>query len=262
MNQLISRTVNRKLLAATLSELNISADRAGPICERLENLLLLLQRIEKDVEADRVRDIKGIRPQDRRNQLSKIADKLDDSREELNIFRAPNLRYQENPELPRTRPLGLPEIRNAASRQFSSVLTAAYISDFGLEPLQWSLASGNYHLNQENRAEAIEFIAEEIIENLLVRLAETLRDAANKIADNTPGGGRRESKIIDTLLLNVVAIAAEVIGRGKKVSYNRGETKFFKLCKGICVAVGAGNYCTETHVKRAACVYNDRRNLQ
>lgn len=261
MSKLISRTVDKKQVTTTLSGLSLPVERADAVSERLKSLLKCIQRIESDIEADKVKDINGIRPQDRREMLVSIADKLENIRDRLNVFREPKLRYRENPEFPKTRPVGLTELRETVSRKFSPVLSAEYISSFGPEPIQWPPGSRGYHLNEENRAFAIEASSEDMIEDLLHRLADALREAEARIAKENSKSGRRYSKIRNIILTNVVAIWHDFFASSKKASYNRGETNFFKFCKGICVSIGAGGLCTETYLRAAVANYNAQKNL-
>lgn len=261
MSRLVARTVNKKQVETTLRKLKLPAEHSNYIVEKMEIILKCIQKIERDIEADKVNDLNGLRPQARREQMLKIARSFDLSKKNLNVFRGPTLRHHEMPEFPRTRPVGLAEFRKAMSSKFSDVLSAEFIGKFGLKPLQWSPNSKNYHLNEENRSATIELIAEEIIYNLLGRLADAMRDAEKQLARNTPKGGPRPSKIRDFILINIVAIWRDISGSEKKISYNRGQTRFFEFCNGICIAIGAGNLCTEAHLRAAVAQYKILNNL-
>lgn len=261
MSRLISRTVDKKMITEIISDFDLPKKHVQFVVERLEGLLEYIQLIEKDIEADKVKDTKGRRPQDRREMLSRIAGQLDDIKSEMDVFREPNLRYWANPQFPRTRPIGLSEFREAFSLEFTSVLSLEYISKFGMDPVQWNYKSTHSRSNDQARAEAINWIAENIFENILKKLSLVLRETEMLIAKHTPKGGRRASIIEDMLLVNVVAIAHEIFGPTKKLSYNRGETKFFKFCQGLCRAVDAGNLCTETYLRIAVADYKKRENL-
>lgn len=261
MSKLISQTVDKKQVTKILKELSLPIEHEDVVAERLEPLLKYIRRIESDIEADKGQDINGIRPQDRREMLLSIAEKLENSRDRLNVFREPKLRYRENPEFPRTRPVGLIELRETISRKFSSVLSTEYVSGFGPEPIQWPPGSRGYHLNEENRAFAIEASAEDIIGDLLHRLSDALREAEARIAKEKSKSGPRYSKIRNIILTNVVAIWHDFFAPSKKASYNRNKTKFFKFCQGICMAIDAGGLCTEAHLRAAVANYNAQKNL-
>lgn len=261
MSRLISRTVDKKMITKIILDFGFSKSHVEKVITRLEELLKCIQTIEKDIEADKVKDTKGRRPQDRREMLLKLAKQLESIKSEMNIFREPNLRYQENPQFPRTRPIGLSEFRQAFSLEFTPVLSLEYISQFGVYPVQWNGKSINARSNEQRRTEAINSIAENIFENILTKLSLVIHETEKLIAKHTPKGGRRPSIIEDTLLLNVVAIAHEMFGPTKKLSYNRGETKFFKFCQGLCQTLDAGNLCTETSLRTAVVEYKKYQNL-
>ncbi len=257
MSRLLASSVNKTLVREALKYLRSQGEHEIFIIQRLEDLLQYVRSIEQDLEADKSQHIAGKRPQDRRKQFAQLAAQLDGIVDDLQVFRRPKIRYRQDRESPPTRPIGMNELRRSVSRQFTQPLSAEYIGIFGIRPFEWDRTDVSLGpLNVRNRAFAIEAVAEDIIVDMLHRSAVALREAEHELAKNTPKGGPRDSKIRDTLLINVVAVWHEIDGRGKKASYNRGSTKFFKFCLQLCKAIGAGNLCTETHLRDAVKNYN------
>ncbi len=259
MSRLLAMSVNKPMLKEALALVSAPGDHTQCVTNKLEDLLRYVRSIEEDIEADKAADIAGTRPQDRRKQFVKLASKLEDIAEELAVLRGPALRYKEDPEFPRTRPVGLTEFRTAVSNWLTQPLSSGYIGTFGIEPFEWDRNNVSLGpINTRNRASAIEEFAEEISTDLIHRLASALRDAERELKTNTPKGGHRHGKIQDTLLLNVVAIWQQIHGNKEEASYNRGPTIFFTFCVQICKAVGGGNLCTEAHLRKAVRNYNNQ----
>ena len=257
MSRLLAMSVNKPMLKEALALVSAPGDYTQFVTARLEGLLRYVRSIEADIEAGKAANIAGTRPQDRRKQFVKLASKLEDIVEELAVFRAPTLRYKEDPEFPRTSPVGLTEFRTAVSYWLTQPLSAEYIGTFGARPFEWDRNDVSLDpIRTRNRAIIIGEFAEEISTDLIQRLASALRDAELQLKTNTPKGGHRYGKIQDALLTNVVVIWQQIHGNKGKASYNRGPTRFFTFCVGICKAVGAGNLCTEAHLRKAVGNYN------
>ena len=254
-------SVNKRLVKGALNFVRAPGEHTQFVTERLEELLKYIRAIERDIDAVKAKDITGTRPRDRREQFVKLASKLEDVAEELAVLRRPTLRYKEDPEFPRTRPVGLTEFRTAVSNWLTQPLSSGYIGTFGVEPFEWDRKNVSLGpINTRNRASAIEEFAEEISTDLIRRLAAALRDAERAVFANTPKGGRRHAKIRDALLVNVVAIWQEIHGHKRKATYNRGTTRFFNFCLEICKAIDAGNLCTPAHLREAVRAYT-KQNL-
>ena len=252
MSRLLKDTVDENLVKLALTNARVNDDLVGFVTDRLNELLKLIRRIELDIEAKKADHIAGINANDRRKIFRQLAAKLDNISEELSVFKAPQLRYQANKDFPRTRPIGLSEFREAMANQLTQPLSTEFIGTFGGTPIQWN--PNNVFLgpiNTFNRAFCIANFAENIVLDLLNRLATGLREAERDLAAHTPKGGPRHSKIRDTLLINVVALWEDIHSGTKTASYNRGKTKFFNFCQELCSAVGGGNLCTEAHLRKA-----------
>ena len=252
MSRLLAETVKVARVKSALKDAGIKADLVGFVTERLNDLLNYIRRIELDIEADKAGHIAGKKPQDRRAQFLQLAAMLDKVSEELSVFKAPQRRYQENKDFPRTKPLGMTEFRKAMANQLTQPLSAEFIGTFGGKPIQWDPANVSLGpINTWNRAFTIETFAESISVDLLHRLATALREAERDLAANTPRGGPRRSQIRDTLLINIVALWEEIHDGKKVASYNRGKTNFFIFCQVLSSALGGGNLCTEAHLRKA-----------
>jgi len=259
MSRLVAKSINQVLLKEAIKYLKSQGDHESYIALRLHELLKYIRTIEQDIEADKSQHIAGKRPQARRIQFAQLATQLDSIAEELSVFLAPKIRYKKDREFPPTRPIGVHELRRSIANHFTETLSAEFMGSFGINPMEFNkniVSLGP--INTRNRAFAIEAVAEDVIVDLLHRSAAALREAEQELANNTPKGGPRGSKIRDVLLMNIVAIWHEIDGRGGKVSYSRGSTKFFNFCVQVCKAVGAGNLCTETHLRDAVKNYNEK----
>ena len=263
MSRLLAITVDEKLVKLALKNARAKDDLVGFVTDRLNELLKYVRRIELDIEAQKAGHIAGKKPQDRREQFRQLATDLSNISEKLSIFNAPQLRYHEKKDFPRTRPIGLSEYRKAMANQLTQPLSTEFIGTFGGTPIQWD--PNNVSLgpvNTFNRAFVIEAFAENIVLDLLNRLATGLLEAERDLAANTPMGGPRNSQIRDTLLINIVALWEDIHGGTKTASYNRGKTKLFTLCQELCSAVGGGNLCTEAHLRKAVEAYKIRKSTK
>ena len=252
MSRLLATTVDENLVKLALKNARVNDDLVGFVTDRLNELLKYIRRIELDIEAKKANHIAGMKPQDRREMFLQLAAKLDHISEELSIFKAPQLRYQADKDFPRTRPIGLSEFRKAMANQLTQPLSTEFVGTFGSTPIQWDPNNVSLGpIKTLNRASGIEDFAENIVLDLLRRLATGLLEAERDLAANTPKGGPRHSQIRDTLLINVVALWEDIHGGTQTATYNRGTTKLFTFCQGICSAVGGGNLCTEAHLRKA-----------
>jgi hypothetical protein len=203
MSRLLKDTVDEKLVNLALKNARVREDLVGFVTNRLNELLKYIRRIELDIEAKKAVHIAGVKPQDRREMFLQLAAKLDHISDELSVFRAPQIRYQGDKDLPRTRPIGLSEFREAMANQLTQPLSTEFIGTFGCTPIQWS--PNNVSLgpvNTFNRAFSIANFAENIVLDLLNRLATGLREAERDLAANTPKGGPRHSEIRDTWIFS------------------------------------------------------------
>jgi hypothetical protein len=262
MSRLLARSVDEKYIKQALTFVKAPEDQLPIMKARCFELLRYVRVIEADIEAGKARHIAGLRPQDRREQFKRWAKQLATIAEELTVFQKPIERFMRDREFYPTHPVGRDEFRQAFAQTFANVLHKDYFKRFGVEPAEWlSKDNSTAKINFDNRAFTIEECAEQIVPEILDLAAGALRQAEKSLAKNTPAGGPRQSVIRNIVLVNAVALWRDIQTSEVKLCYSRGETKFFKFCRAICMALGAGYLCTEDHLRFAVQKFN-RRNLR
>jgi len=257
MSPLPSKTINRKNIQAALDFVTAPGNHSELIINRLNELLRYVWRIAEDIEANKVEQIAGLRPQARRKQLLALSKKLKSVANEFQVFQSPKARAKAEPNFPPTAPVGLYQLRKAAAEQFADVLNPEFIGEFGAKPIVWHRRNkSDADINYQNRLFCIEDTAEDIIPELLNRLSIALENAERDLALSTPSGGPRPTRIRRIILLNVVAMWQDIHGNKKPASYNRGQTKLFNFCAEICRSIQFGGECTEAHLRQAVKSYN------
>jgi hypothetical protein len=249
--------VDNKLLREALTHIQLAEDVEHKVNERMVVLLAALRAISQDQETEAARHFAGVTPRDRREQFESLARKIDEIKEELSKLQSPMRRFKADQNVPPTRPTGLSEFRNAMADHLTGALSAEYVSMFGFEPMRWATTNVSLeHINTWNRAFAVNHTAENIVPELLGRIAAGLRDAQIKITANTPDGGPRVSKIRETLLVNLIALWQEIHQHENPCTYGGGKTKLFHFCAALSRSIGLGNQCTETQLTKAAATFN------
>lgn len=249
--------VDNKLLREALIHIQSAGDFEPKVNERMVALLAALRAISQDQETEAARHFAGVAPRDRREQFASLARKLDEITEQLSKLQAPMRRFKADQNVPPTRPTGLSEFRNAMADHLTGALSAEYVSVFGFEPMRTASTSVSLeHINIWNRALAVNHTAENIVPELLGRIAAGLRDAQTKIAANTPDGGPRVLKIREALLVNLIALWQEIHQDGTDCTYGGGKTKLFHFCEALSRSIGLGNLCTTTHLRKATAGFN------
>jgi hypothetical protein len=254
-------TLNQGRVRKVLADMHFSEDQIETAIDRLELLL-------PEIQAARVQSPRA-KPRTQRKQFSKAAVKLEAAAATLEALDTPRKLHLQN----RKRAFfeyetGLEDVRRALAPRILKVMERDFLRrfdidlpperEFAWDPRDIRNRERSHNLMREVARPDPDYIhhmvrleGAGIAATILREIAAGFREAVAKIAEKTPGGGRRGDAIRDWVSINLVNLWVDCQGPQARMYSDEKYPEFGVFCAELGDLLGEPSAGSERHVKAA-----------